>query len=76
MPVMDGMELAQIKELYPKTHVVMATAFGTIDVAVEAMKIGAWNFITKPIKKAALLQMLHKITEREQLQHENQQLQS
>ena len=52
MPVMDGMELlAQIKELYPKTHVVMATAFGTIDVAVEAMKIGAWDFITKPIKR-------------------------
>ncbi len=75
MPVMDGMELlGHITEAFPKTHVVMATAFGTIDVAVEAMKIGAWDFITKPIKKAALLQMLHKITEREQLTQENQHL--
>ena len=73
MPNMNGMELlSQIQEHHPNTNVIMATAFGTIDVAVEAMKLGAWDFITKPIKKASLLQMLRKIIEREQLQQENQ----
>ena len=75
MPVMDGMELLEkVHELHPDTHVIMATAFGTIDVAVEAMKLGAWDFLTKPIKKTTLLKMLHKIAEREQLEQENQKL--
>jgi two-component system, NtrC family, response regulator HydG len=75
MPQMDGMTLlTHIKEQYPMLQVIMATAFGSIDTAVEAMKLGAWDFITKPIKKAELLQRLEKIAERDQLQQENQQL--
>ena len=64
MPVMDGMTLlAQIQAHHEDTHVVMATAFGTIDVAVEAMKIGAWGLHYQTHQKASLLQMIHKITE-------------
>ncbi len=72
MPKMDGMTLlGHIKEQYPTVQVILATAFGSIDTAVEAMKLGAWDFITKPIKKNELLQRLAKISERAQLREEN-----
>ncbi|MFO7553840.1 MAG: response regulator [Desulfobacterales bacterium] len=49
MPGMDGMEvLRQIKEDWPKTRVIIITAHGTIESAVEAMKLGAVDFIQKP----------------------------
>ena len=49
MPLMDGMQaLRLLKEAYPQIPVLMITAYGTIDTAVEAMKIGAVDFITKP----------------------------
>jgi len=48
MPNMDGTELLKnIKLLYPKTEVIMMTAFGTIEKAVETMKQGAYTYITK-----------------------------
>ncbi|HBV97337.1 MAG: Fis family transcriptional regulator [Peptococcaceae bacterium BICA1-7] len=49
MPEMDGMEvLKQAKEMSPKLPVVMLTAHGTIETAIEAMKIGASDYLTKP----------------------------
>ncbi len=49
MPGMDGMELLQhIGVNYPGRPVVMITAHGTVDTAVEAMKVGAFDFVTKP----------------------------
>ena len=49
MPVMDGLQfLAKVKECYPLLPVVMITAYGTISQAVEVMKNGAFDFITKP----------------------------
>lgn len=48
MPNMDGSELlSRIKALYPKTEVIMMTAYGTIEKAVETMKQGAYTYITK-----------------------------
>jgi len=77
MPEMDGMELLQeVKTTHPEIEVIVCTAYGSIDTAVEAMKIGAWNFITKPIKRVELLKMLEKITVRQELATENQQLRS
>ena len=56
MPVMGGMEvLTQIKRLHPKTKVIMMTAFSTVDSAVEAMRQGADDYITKPFKINDLL---------------------
>ncbi len=56
MPGMDGMEtLTLIKHLYPKTRVIMLTAFSTVDSAVEAMRKGADDYITKPFKINDLL---------------------
>ncbi len=49
MPGMDGMQLlARMVEHYPETATVMITAHGTVDTAVEAMKVGAFDFVTKP----------------------------
>jgi DNA-binding NtrC family response regulator len=52
MPGMDGMQLLKaVKERSPETLVIMITAFGTVDVAVEAMKAGAYDYITKPFNR-------------------------
>lgn len=52
MPGMDGMELLKkVKELNADTLVIIITAFGTIDIAVEAMKSGAYDYITKPFNR-------------------------
>ncbi|MEC7641631.1 MAG: sigma-54 dependent transcriptional regulator [Nitrospinota bacterium] len=49
MPEMGGLELLRsIKKRFPKTHVVMMTAYGTIDSAVESMKEGAFDYLMKP----------------------------
>ncbi len=49
MPEMDGMEVLKIiKEIHPKIPVIMITAHGTIETAIEAMKLGAVDYITKP----------------------------
>ena len=51
MPVMGGMEvLMEIKRIKPRTNVIIITAFGTIENAVDAIKAGAVDYITKPFK--------------------------
>jgi len=55
MPGMDGMQvLKAVKERSPETLVIMITAFGTVDIAVEAMKSGAYDYITKPFNRDEL----------------------
>lgn len=55
MSGMDGlMVLKSIKERSPETLVIIITAFGTVDIAVEAMKAGAYDYITKPFNRDAL----------------------
>lgn len=59
MPRMDGMELLQrIAEQPQPIAVVLLTAQGSIDLAVDAMKIGAYDFISKPVEPARLKQIL------------------
>jgi DNA-binding NtrC family response regulator len=56
LPDMDGVEvLREIKRENEFVVVIMATAFGTIEKAVQALKLGAENFLTKPIDSQALL---------------------
>jgi DNA-binding NtrC family response regulator len=63
MPGMDGMELlAALKEHDPALPVVMLTAHGTIALAVEAMRLGAVDFLTKPPEREALLYVIDKAT--------------
>jgi len=76
MPGMDGLELLElIKKEYPNLTVVMMTAFGRIEMAVEAMKRGAYDFITKPFDHDALILRLQKAVERSRLLNENRMLQ-
>jgi DNA-binding NtrC family response regulator len=72
---MDGLELLQIiKKDYPQLTVVMMTAFAQIDMAVKAMRGGAYDFITKPFEHDALVLRLEKAIERSRLLLENRRL--
>jgi len=72
MPEMDGLILlGNVKEKYPDTQVIIITGFGTIDSAVEAMKKGAEDYITKPFNFDELILKLGKIQEKKSLQREN-----
>jgi DNA-binding NtrC family response regulator len=63
MPYMSGADLlAEIQSRHPKTVVVIMTAYGTIDIAVDAMKNGAYDFLSKPVDLDALEHMLKDIT--------------
>ena len=76
MPGMTGLELLDaIKKDTPDLTVVMMTAFGHIQMAVEAMKRGAYDFITKPFDLDALVLRLEKALERSRLLRENMRLQ-
>ncbi|MBI5529754.1 MAG: sigma-54-dependent Fis family transcriptional regulator [Deltaproteobacteria bacterium] len=75
MPGMGGLDLLdQIQRESPSTTVVMMTAYGTHDIAIEAMKRGAYDYVSKPFKPEEMLLTLRKAEEREQLKRENQRL--
>jgi two-component system, NtrC family, response regulator len=68
MPGMDGIELlAKIKELRPETMVIVMTAYGTVKTAVKAMKLGAEDYLGKPIDVEELEVVLQKALERKGL---------
>lgn len=72
MPEMDGMELLKvIKGTRPEMLVIMMTAYGSIDTAVEAMKIGADDYITKPIDFNDLFLRISKVRKEYTLAREN-----
>jgi DNA-binding NtrC family response regulator len=71
MPGMDGMELlAKVKQIRPETMVVMMTAYGTVKTAVKAMKIGAEDYLGKPIDVEELEVVLAKTIEKKRLLEE------
>jgi DNA-binding NtrC family response regulator len=71
MPHMDGMELlASARSLSPDTIVVLMTAYATVELAVEAIKTGAYDFLTKPINLDQLSHMIRKALEHRQLRSE------
>ena len=62
MSPVDGLSvLKRVKELFPETEVIMITAFGSVEIAVEAMKNGASDFITKPFSPDELVIKIRKI---------------
>jgi len=77
LPVMDGVELLKrTKAADQEMEVILITGHGTVEVAVEAIKEGAYDFITKPVKKAQLLHAVEKASERQYLSRENKELRS
>src|SRR5574341_841112 len=75
MPGMSGEELLRaVKTVAPETEVVVMTAHGTVETAVAAMKEGAYDFITKPFKKAAVVKSVKQALEKASLVAENRAL--
>jgi two-component system response regulator PilR (NtrC family) len=72
MSGVDGIEvLRTIKEVSPETVVIMITAFATAETAVEAMKLGAYDYITKPFKVDEIKLVIWKAIEKRHLRKEN-----
>jgi DNA-binding NtrC family response regulator len=75
MPVMDGMDvITAVKSLDADIPVVMITAFGTIESAEEAVRRGAYDFITKPFRKEQILVTIERALDWQRLTRENREL--
>ncbi len=75
MPDMDGVQiLKQVKKLRPDLPVIMMTAFGTVDDAVQAIKQGAYDYLIKPFPKEKVLGLVENVLEHRRLASENQRL--
>jgi len=75
MPGMNGVDLLKAaKAIAPETEVVMMTAYGTVENAVEAMKQGAYDFVTKPLKRAHIVGVVRRALEKQSLVVENRNL--
>ena len=72
MPGMSGMELLRsVKENYPSIQIIMMTAFSTVQSAIEALKIGAYDYLMKPFSDDDLLRAVKKALEVSELKNEN-----
>jgi two-component system response regulator HydG len=75
MPGMSGEELLRaVKAVAPEIEVVLMTAYGTVETAVAAMKEGAYDFITKPVKRHAIVKAVRQALEKASLVAENRAL--
>ncbi|MCA1987535.1 MAG: sigma-54 dependent transcriptional regulator [Desulfarculus sp.] len=75
MPGMDGLELQRaVHQLDPDLPVVLVTAHGDINMAVEAIRAGAYDFIEKPFEPERILDLVHRALEKRRLVLENRQL--
>lgn len=72
MPQMDGLQLLkEVKNLFPLTPMIMVTGYASIENAVEAMKDGAFDYITKPIVDSEIKIVLERLINQRRLQEEN-----
>jgi len=75
MPEMDGLTfLESTKSLNKQLPIIMMSAFGNVDTAIEAMKKGAYDYVSKPFKADEILIRLQRLTQQETLMFENQSL--
>jgi DNA-binding NtrC family response regulator len=72
LPDASGIELLNdIKEAYPDTEVILVTGYGTVSTAVEAMKLGAYDYVEKPFRPEELVSLAGRAIERKSLREEN-----
>ncbi len=77
MPELNGMDLLkQIKEISPETEVIVVSGYGTIESAIEAMKLGSYDFLQKPINFDRFKILIDRIIEKHKLEEENQRIRS
>ncbi|MFQ5903380.1 MAG: sigma-54-dependent transcriptional regulator [Candidatus Binatia bacterium] len=75
MPEPDGLTvLESIQELHPGTTVIMLTGYGTIDSAIKSMKMGAFDYLTKPFRLAEVKISIEKAMEAKRLAESNKTL--
>ena len=75
MPGLSGQELLKgVRAVAPEAEVVLMTAYGTVEAAVAAMRDGAYDFLTKPLKRHAVLKSVAQALEKRRLVQENKQL--
>ena len=68
MPGMDGMEvLRRVREIRPDIRIIMITAYGTIESAVEALKLGAVDFLQKPFDPEEIRELVSRVMDRDKL---------
>jgi two-component system response regulator AtoC len=73
MPKMDGLNfLNEAKKAGVDSTIIMMSAYGTVDMAIEAIKLGAYDYISKPFKPDEVILTLKKAEERERLRRENE----
>ena len=72
MPEVNGLELLKaVKEYQPETEVIILTGYGSIETAVEALKLGGYDYLQKPIKLGRLKTIIDRILEKKSLKEEN-----
>ena len=72
LPGIDGMEvLRRVRSLYPEVRVIIISAHGTIESAVEALKLGAVDFIEKPFVPKEIRELVSRVIEREKISKQN-----
>ena len=77
MPEINGMDLLkQMKTIAPQTEVIIVSGYGTIEAAIEAMKLGAYDFLQKPINFDRFRILIDRIIEKRKLEEENQLIRS
>ncbi|MDX2051241.1 MAG: sigma-54 dependent transcriptional regulator [Polyangiaceae bacterium] len=75
MPGVNGVELLRgVKEISPDTEVVLMTAYGNVETAVQAMRLGAFDFVEKPLKRMTIVKSIRMAAERQSLVSENRSL--
>ena len=75
MPRLGGLDLLKaLRMVAPEAETILMTAYGTVENAVEAMREGAYDFITKPIKRGVVVQAVRRALERQSLVVENREL--
>jgi DNA-binding response OmpR family regulator len=68
MPGMDGMEvLRRVREIRPDIRIIMITAYGTIESAIEALKLGAVDFLQKPFDPEEIRELVSRVMDRDRL---------
>ncbi len=77
MPEISGMDLLQqVKKISPETEVIIVSGFGTIESAIQAMKLGSYDFLQKPINFDRFKILIERIIEKQELKEENQLIRS
>jgi DNA-binding NtrC family response regulator len=75
MPGTTGLELLRaVKQVVPDVEVVLMTAYGSVEVAVNAMRDGAYDFVEKPLKRISIVKSVRKAAEKQKLVAENRSL--